>query len=124
MTRNHGGGRYRPRVTKRRAIIAREVPDIPAPVFSTMGTFLDQSLSAQRVMALLSVFFAGCALLVTAIGLYGTLAYRTARRCTHLQWSASSWPIKRELGSRYMDQNLATWALLVALRFKPQSKVF
>jgi hypothetical protein len=34
-----------------------------------------------------------------------------------LQWSASPWPIKRELGSRYMDQNLATWALLVALRF-------
>jgi hypothetical protein len=23
-----------------------------------------------------------------------------------------------------MDQNLATWALLVALRFKPQSKCF
>ena len=32
------------------------------------------------MMALLSVFFAICALVVTAIGLYGTLAYATARR--------------------------------------------
>ncbi|HEX4037398.1 MAG TPA: FtsX-like permease family protein [Acidobacteriaceae bacterium] len=35
-------------------------------------------------MALLSVFFAGCALLVTAIGLYGTLAYATARRTSEI----------------------------------------
>jgi ABC-type antimicrobial peptide transport system permease subunit len=35
-------------------------------------------------MALLAVFFAGCALLVTAIGLYGTLAYATARRTSEI----------------------------------------
>jgi ABC-type antimicrobial peptide transport system permease subunit len=67
-----------------RAIVAHEVPDIPAPVFSTLGGFLDQSLSAQRMMAMLSMFFAACALLVTAIGLYGTLAYRTARRTSEI----------------------------------------
>jgi predicted permease len=67
-----------------RAIIAREVADIPAPIFSTMSSTLDQSLSAERMMAMLSVFFAACALLVTAIGLYGTLAYRTARRTSEI----------------------------------------
>jgi ABC-type antimicrobial peptide transport system permease subunit len=36
------------------------------------------------MMALLSIFFAGCALLVTAIGLYGTLAYATARRTSEI----------------------------------------
>ncbi len=35
-------------------------------------------------MALLSVFFAACALLVTGIGLYGTLAYATARRTSEI----------------------------------------
>jgi ABC-type antimicrobial peptide transport system permease subunit len=35
-------------------------------------------------MALLAVFFAVCALLVTAIGLYGTLAYATARRTSEI----------------------------------------
>jgi ABC-type antimicrobial peptide transport system permease subunit len=30
------------------------------------------------------VFFAGCALLVTGIGLYGTLAYSTARRTNEI----------------------------------------
>ena len=35
-------------------------------------------------MAMLAVFFACCALLVTAIGLYGTLAYATARRTSEI----------------------------------------
>ncbi len=35
-------------------------------------------------MAMLSIFFAACALLITAIGLYGTLAYTTARRTSEI----------------------------------------
>jgi ABC-type antimicrobial peptide transport system permease subunit len=35
-------------------------------------------------MAMLSVFFAVCALIVTAVGLYGTLAYATARRTSEI----------------------------------------
>ena len=35
-------------------------------------------------MALLSLFFAACALLVSGIGLYGTLAYSTARRTSEI----------------------------------------
>jgi predicted permease len=67
-----------------RALAARLAPTIPAPTFSTMDEILNQSISTERMMALLALFFAGCALLVTAIGLYGTLAYATARRTSEI----------------------------------------
>src|SRR6202042_3221391 len=67
-----------------RSIAARLGPDIPAPVMTTMDSVLDASISSERVMAVLSVFFAACALLVTGIGLYGTLAYATAKRTSEI----------------------------------------
>jgi ABC-type antimicrobial peptide transport system permease subunit len=59
-------------------------PQIPAPVLTTMSSQLDDSIRSERMMAMLSVFFAVCALLVTGIGLYGTLAYATARRTSEI----------------------------------------
>ncbi len=67
-----------------RTLAQRLAPGIPVPTMTSMMTTVDDSLSAERMMALLSVFFAGCALLVTAIGLYGTLAYATARRTSEI----------------------------------------
>ena len=65
--------------------LARQLaPEIPAPVMTSMQKTVDDSLSAERMMALLAVFFAACALLVTGIGLYGTLAYATARRTSEI----------------------------------------
>jgi predicted permease len=67
-----------------RSLAARLAPAIPAPALSTMNEVLSDSMSTERMMALLAVFFAACALLVTAIGLYGTLAYTTARRTSEI----------------------------------------
>jgi len=67
-----------------RSITARLAPDVPGPVMTTMNSVLDDSISAERLMAVLSAYFAACALLVTAIGLYGTLAYSTARRTSEI----------------------------------------
>jgi predicted permease len=67
-----------------RSLAARLAPTIPAPLLSTMNEVLNDAMSTERMMALLSVFFAGCALLVTGIGLYGTLAYATARRTSEI----------------------------------------
>jgi predicted permease len=67
-----------------RSLAARIAPAIPAPTLSTMNEVLNDAMSTERMMALLSVFFAGCALLVTGIGLYGTLAYATARRTSEI----------------------------------------
>lgn len=67
-----------------RTLTRRLATSVPMPVMTSMARTIDDSLSAERMMALLSVFFAGCALLVTAIGLYGTLAYATARRTSEI----------------------------------------
>ncbi len=67
-----------------RALTTRMAPDIPAPIMTKMSSVLDASISSERMMAMLAVFFAVCALLVTAIGLYGTLAYATARRTSEI----------------------------------------
>jgi ABC-type antimicrobial peptide transport system permease subunit len=53
-------------------------------VLTTISGDLDATISSERMMAMLSVFFAVCALVVTAIGLYGTLAYTTARRTSEI----------------------------------------
>ena len=63
-----------------RSLAAQTAPDIPAPIMISLSAQLDDSISSERMMAMLAGFFAICALLVTAIGLYGTLAYATARR--------------------------------------------
>lgn len=70
--------------TAARTLTRQLASNVPMPVMTSMERTIDDSLSADRMMALLSVFFAGCALLVTAIGLYGTLAYATARRTSEI----------------------------------------
>ncbi|MBB6145581.1 putative permease [Silvibacterium bohemicum] len=67
-----------------RGILTSVSPDIPEPSFHTMDKEVDDSIAAERVMALLSIFFAVSALLVTGIGLYGVLAYSTARRTSEI----------------------------------------
>jgi putative ABC transport system permease protein len=90
-----------------RNLLARTAPHIPAPVFNTMSATLDQSLSAERMMALLSVFFAVCALLVTAIGLYGTLAYRTACHTSEIGIRMALGAQRTQVVSLVFRQNVA-----------------
>jgi predicted permease len=67
-----------------RSIVARLSPRMPAPLLTPMNTEIDRSIASERMLAWISVFFAVCALLVTGIGLYGTLAYTTARRTNEI----------------------------------------
>jgi len=45
-----------------------------------MDEQLDRSVSSERTLATLAMSFSGLALLMTAVGLYGVLAFATAQR--------------------------------------------
>jgi predicted permease len=77
-------GPWAPLAASSRELASRLAPAIPAPVVRPMDDVVDTSVGSERMMAVLGLFFAGCALLVTAIGLYGTLAYATARRTSEI----------------------------------------
>lgn len=71
-------------VTRVRDTIRRLAPEVPAPVALSMTDQLDEAISSERMMSMLSSFFAALALLITAIGMYGTLSYTTARRTSEI----------------------------------------
>lgn len=73
-----------PLASAARALVNQADPSIPAPVMTSMEETIQDSLSTERTMAILALFFGVCALVVTAIGLYGTLAYATARRTSEI----------------------------------------
>jgi predicted permease len=93
-----------------RALALQMAPSIPPPVMISMKTVMDESLASERMMALLSVFFAICALAVTAVGLYGTLAYATARRTSEIGIRMALGARRAQVARMVFGQNL--WVVL------------
>jgi putative ABC transport system permease protein len=59
--------------------LARVNPDIMLD-FRTLAAQVDETLTRERLLATLSGFFGGLALLLATIGLYGVMSYNVARR--------------------------------------------
>jgi ABC-type antimicrobial peptide transport system permease subunit len=68
--------------------VLREVQDlcrdVPTFEMQTLASQIDATLLQERLIATLCGFFAGLALLLASIGLYGLMAYAAARRTNEI----------------------------------------
>ncbi len=63
-----------------RSVVKQAAPDLPLTSLHTVRQNLEQNLDSQIVLARLSAFFGGLALLLACVGLYGIMSYTVAGR--------------------------------------------
>jgi len=81
----------------------REIdPNLPLEKPMTQRAQFDESISTERLLANLSLFFGLLAALLVAIGLYGTLSYRISRRTIEIG-------VRMALGAR---RNQILWMIV------------
>ena len=67
-----------------RAVVREAAPALPVFAVASMEELFAAQLEASRALGLLMAIFAGAALLLAALGVYGTLAYRVARQAPEI----------------------------------------
>jgi putative ABC transport system permease protein len=67
-----------------RSAIRSVDPEVPVPEMQTMREILDASIAQRKFQTLLSAAFAGIALLLAALGIYGVVSFSVARRTNEM----------------------------------------
>jgi predicted permease len=67
-----------------RAAVKSIDPDLPVSNISTMTSIVEGSIAQPRFLAILISIFAGLAMTLSAIGIYGTMSYSVAQRTAEI----------------------------------------
>ena len=89
-------------------------PNLPLENPMTQQAVFESSYSQQRMFSRLSAFFGILAALLVAIGLYGTLAYRVARRTSEIGVRSALGACPAQLLRMLLAENLRVTAIGLA----------
>jgi putative ABC transport system permease protein len=98
-----------------RAAVTRLDPETPVSDVRTLEQLRTEALAAPRVTALLQALFAGLALLVTAAGLGGVIAYSVGRRTQEIGIRMAMGATRYDVVSLVLRQGLQATLAGVAL---------
>ena len=90
-------------------------PDLPLEKPMTQQEQFDESISRERLIANLSVFFAALAGFLVAIGLYGTISYGVSRRTNEIGVRIALGAQRSEVFRMFLVESLSVAALGLAL---------
>jgi putative ABC transport system permease protein len=90
-----------------RRTIARIDPTIPVPTITTFVQAMQESVAPERFQMWLVIAFAGCALLLASVGIYGVPAFAVARRSQELAIRLALGAEPRSLVKMVVAQGLA-----------------
>ena len=90
----------------RRSLVEIGLWNAPVMGFSSMEARIDESLSAPRFQLLLIASFAGVAVLLAAIGLYGTLAFTVRSRTRELGIRMAMGATRRQIFELVLRQGI------------------